>query len=208
MGKVQEYLEKKRIEKEGLPKMWVVHSTRKGVKEPVERQVTRLIHGSQSVGYVLKTKVYPFEIIIKHGDTSYVDKGYNSGFGDSWCWTYFSSLSKEEATEWYEAETKRVRYKYQIRIADEYKIVKVFDEDDNLVGEFDYMDSLAFRLSLLQDGYQGGYYFENEHGGRDEIDKFACCKHYNEFPMINEMLRDIIHLQCDLRKKEYELEQK
>jgi hypothetical protein len=39
MSKVQEYLKKKKIQKMGLPKLYVVKSSPDGVEKPVERQV-------------------------------------------------------------------------------------------------------------------------------------------------------------------------
>ena len=213
MGKVQDYLEKKRIEKEGYPTMWVVHSTREGVKEPIERQVIHSVYGSQNIKYVLKTKEYPFEITLKHGNTSDIDEGYGSGFGDLWMWTYFTSLSKKEGDEWYEEETKRVMLKY---LPKQKKTEKIFVYDESIEDDFkfklfvelDYIDYLQFRLKLLETGYVEGYYIENQHGGVDKIDRFGCSGQYNDFKCINEILCKIIHLQCDLRKKEYELEQK
>lgn len=96
------------------------------------------------------------------------------------------------------------------------KIEKILVYDEKIeadfkfkvVAELDYIDYLQFRLKLLEDGYTGGYYVENQHGGVDEIDKFGCTQQYREFKCINEILCKIIHLQMDLRKKEFELEQK
>ena len=96
------------------------------------------------------------------------------------------------------------------------KIEKILVYDENVKGDFkfkvvaelDYIDYLQFRLKLLEDGYETGYYIENQHGGVDKIDKFACSEQYHDFKCINKILCKIIHLQMDLRKKESEYDEK
>ena len=103
----------------------------------------------------------------------------------------------------------------KIELPKQKKIEKILIYDENVEGDFkfkvvaelDYIDYLQFRLKLLEDGYETGYYIENQHGGVDKIDKFGCSEQYRDFKCINEILCKIIHLQCDLRKKEYKLEQ-
>lgn len=117
MSKVQE------IGNQGLPKVWVVKSTREGVSEPMERQVVELYHNytTQQVGfgkvqnlgkYILDGD-FPREIYIVEGETSTQEDGYGSGMGDLWSWTYFVSLSKEEALKWRVSEISRIEEKYQ-----------------------------------------------------------------------------------------------
>lgn len=121
MSKVQEYLKKKRMQELGLPKIYVVKSSREGVKKPVERQVEQIIEnigwkGKERVPinrYKLEGDNGPYEVDIPIGEDSNKEDGYGSGFGDLWGWTYFSSFSKTDADEYYEKELERVKNKYK-----------------------------------------------------------------------------------------------
>lgn len=116
MSKVQEYLKNKKIQKIGLPKLYIVKSTREGVDKPVERQVVEIIENVSFRGkeripndrYKLEGE-YPYEVDILRGETSSKDDGYGTGFGDLWCWTYFSSFSLEESEKHYQQELDRVK---------------------------------------------------------------------------------------------------
>jgi hypothetical protein len=121
MGKVQDYLENKRIKESGLPTMWIVKSDRSGVLLPVKCQVINIkrknVKSFCSSGeyysdtYYIKD-MFPYEISINEGLTSNKTDGYASGCGDLWYWTYFCSLSEKEANEYYIMELKRVKEEY------------------------------------------------------------------------------------------------
>jgi len=120
MSKVQEYLEKKRVEALGLPKLWLVKSHYKtGVNEPKEVQ-TKEIYKSGTRSYndgpyidVYKYRLdgYPYEIDIEDGAKSGIDHGYGTGFGDLWCWTNACFFTKEDADAFYIKENKRLEEK-------------------------------------------------------------------------------------------------
>lgn len=103
----------------GLPKLYVVKSDRSGVKKPFERQVVNIIENVAFLGvertpidkYILEDG-YPYEIFLRRGETSSTDEGHGTGIGDLWSWTYYCSLSLEEAEEYYKKETKRIKEKY------------------------------------------------------------------------------------------------
>jgi len=119
MSKVQEYLKKKRILELGLPKLYVVGSSPKGVKKPVERQVVEIIENISFTGqerlpsdrYKLEDG-FPYTVDILRGETSIKEDGYGTGFGDLWGWSFFSSFSKEESEKYYQEELTRVENKY------------------------------------------------------------------------------------------------
>jgi hypothetical protein len=121
MGKVQDYLEKKRIEKLGLPKIWIVRSDRNGVDLLLEDQVVVIVKNISAIydgkkktmmdRYKIKNS-FPYDIDIEVGHTSAMESGYGTGEGDLWAWSYFSSLSKLEAEEYYDKELVRVNEKY------------------------------------------------------------------------------------------------
>ena len=110
MNRVELYKRNKRIKEMGFPKMYVVHSCRNGVDKPVEYQVTDIEINENSSKY--KIDHYPYEVIIEYKESSVIDEGYGTGIGDLWDWTYFCSLSKEDADKWYDCELKRVIDKY------------------------------------------------------------------------------------------------
>lgn len=119
MSKVQEYLKNKKIQELGLPKLYIVKSSREGVEQPVERQVVEIVESVALRGeeklpidrYKLEGS-YPYEVDILRGDISTNERGSGSGFGDLWQWTYFSSFSKEESDKYYQEELTRVENKY------------------------------------------------------------------------------------------------
>ena len=87
------------------------------------------------------------------------------------------------------------------------KTEKVYDVENNLIGEFDYMDFLQFKLNLLSTGtgmHDKEYYIEDEDGLKHLIDEFGCVSTYNPFREIDVMLTNIIHLQMTKRKKYFE----
>lgn len=116
MSKVQEYLKKKKIQELGLPKLYVVKSSPDGVEKPVEKQVVEIVENIAFRGeerlpidrYKLEGSYYPYEVDILRGETSSLLDGYGTGVGDLWCWSYFSSLSKDEIEKYYEDELLRV----------------------------------------------------------------------------------------------------
>ena len=116
MTKVQEYLS----DKKGLPKMYVVKSTREGVEAPIERKVIEIresvsirLNGDERIPIdEYRFDVSPYSVQILRGKTSGKNDGYGSGFGDLWHWSYFSSFSLEEAEAYYIEELERVENKY------------------------------------------------------------------------------------------------
>ena len=75
------------------------------------------------------------------------------------------------------------------------KTEKVFDDNDNLIGEFDYLDYNEFIIKILTGEVSGPFYVENEYGGKDLIDEYGCVKHYRTFSIVPEQLHKIIQLQ-------------
>ena len=126
MSKVQEYLKLKRIKEQGLPVMYIVHSSPEEVKEPYQVQVEEIIKGTHpSLTYgenneIISEKTYDKYILLHDGfpkeiliaETSNQVSGYGSGFGNLWGWTLFCTLSKDEADEYYKKELQRVSEKY------------------------------------------------------------------------------------------------
>lgn len=78
------------------------------------------------------------------------------------------------------------------------KTEKIFDENNNLVGEFDYPDLLVFLIKIINEEVKGVYYFENEHGGRNKIDEFGCS-YYKHNPNISRLLNTLVRAQ--IKKK-------
>lgn len=119
MSKVQEYFKKKKTQELGLPKLYVVKSSPDGVETTVQKQVVEIIknvafRGEERIPidrYKLEDG-YPYEVDILRGETSTKDDGYGTGFGDLWCWSYFSSFSKNDSEKYYEQELLRVQNKY------------------------------------------------------------------------------------------------
>lgn len=151
MGKVQDYLEKRRIAESGLPKAWVVKSTRQGVELPVERQVIDVNENSGLRHYSHKTvnlskylldKVggFPYEAIIEIGEKSTGIEGHNTGFGDLWAWTYYVTLDNQDAIEYYAKELKRVTKKY---LTPEYEL-----EAEKLMNEIEGNGDFTFEEAL------------------------------------------------------------
>jgi len=123
MTKTQQYLRDKKIREQDLPKIYVVKSTRDGVEEPVERQIVEIIENySHRITkdkdipidkYILDKKTYPYEVQILKDESSTIDKGFFTGFGDTWSWSYFSTLSLEEANSYFNEEKTRIENKYK-----------------------------------------------------------------------------------------------
>lgn len=120
MSKTQDYLQKKKDEKSPKPKMWVIYSDRHDIEKPKEISIKEIMLNHAHVNYEHIQKsltrymfdVSPYEIDIVEGDISASADGYGSGFGDLWAWTYYCTLSKEDADIYYEKELKRVTDKY------------------------------------------------------------------------------------------------
>lgn len=119
MSRVQEYLKIRKIQEMGLPKLYVVKSSPKGVEMPIERQVVEIVKGVEFRGekrlivdrYKLENE-YPYEVDIVRGESSTQKDGYGSGIGDLWDWSYFSTFSKEESYKYYDLELTRVKERY------------------------------------------------------------------------------------------------
>lgn len=126
MGIVQEYLKKKKIKELGLPKMYIVKSTPKGVSDIKESQVINIVEGKNKKiysdiypeGKVIPYKIYymedgfPYEIDMDEDSISDSVEGHGTGFGDLWGWTYYCTLSEDDAKEYHKNETERVSKKY------------------------------------------------------------------------------------------------
>lgn len=125
--KIAQYKERKRIEAEGLPIMYVVHSSPVGVDDIIEVQVTNInrnagkvttygIGNDTKIEYSYDTytleKGFPSEVDIKEGEISSTQEGHGSGFGDLWSWTYYCTIDKDDAEAYFEKETQRVNEKY------------------------------------------------------------------------------------------------
>ena len=85
------------------------------------------------------------------------------------------------------------------------KTVKIFDENDNLYGEYDYLDFLDFRIDFLTKSSNGAVpklYIENGYGGRDLINKFGTVIGKEPFFEVQSKLKKIVELQMNLRIKE------
>ena len=54
------------------------------------------------------------EIEIEVDKISTSEDGFSSGFGDLWQWSYYCTLSKKDADEYYLKELERVSKKYNL----------------------------------------------------------------------------------------------
>lgn len=105
-----------------LPKLYVVKSTRDGVNPPVELQVKNIKYnavfritnnGQDEIPidrYILDKE--PFEVDIQRNYIESIEEQYATGIGDLWSYTYYSSFSKEDADNFYEKESIRIKTKY------------------------------------------------------------------------------------------------
>lgn len=109
----------------GFPKLYIVKSTREGVDPPVERQVIDIVEDvSFSIyvdGQILDKRTpsdryvldeFPHDVDILRGETFRKNDEYCSGVGDTWMWSYFYSLSLEEAEKYFKEESVRVQREY------------------------------------------------------------------------------------------------
>ncbi len=122
INKLQEYKERKRMEALNL-RIFICKSDKNGTGEIEEYLVKHVMpnHGTKKYAdgitksitkYLLNTDKFPMEVEITEGDDFENIKGYGSGFGDLWEWTYHCSLSKEECLEWKTIEQKRIEDEY------------------------------------------------------------------------------------------------
>ena len=109
MTKVQEYLHKKRLQDQlqVTPKLYFVKSTREGVDIPLEIQVTNIIKNAYSVTYEFEE--YPCSVTIKNNETSSIEEGHGTGVGDLWSWSYYYTLSLDDAEMYYKNEILRIQ---------------------------------------------------------------------------------------------------
>ena len=117
---MDDYKHNKEIEKPDLPLMYVVKSTPKGV-ERFERQIIeinkgRLIKRSNNTewkeSFRYKFNEPPYEIELTDDETSSIIDGFGSGFGDLWEWSFYCTLSKEDADQYAKMELQRVTEYY------------------------------------------------------------------------------------------------
>lgn len=118
MSKLQEYIKMKKIQELGLPKLYIVKSSIDGVEKPIERQVLEIIENVSFRGEEripsdrYRIDYAPYTIDILRGETSNKNDSYGTGVGDLWSLSYFSSLSLDEAEQYYIFELERVKNKY------------------------------------------------------------------------------------------------
>lgn len=123
MTKLEEYKRNKKIMELKLPKIYIVHSTPEGVDEPIEKQVIEIIENDCKLlssqeptpidKYVIDNDKFPFESYIVRGEISNSEDGFGTGFGDLWCWRYYTTLSKDDADKYYIEEQTRINEKYK-----------------------------------------------------------------------------------------------
>lgn len=120
MTKLEEYKRNKEIERLGLPLMYIVKSTREGV-ESLERQTVEISKESLTKSgnctewkqkYKYKFDESPYETEITDGENSSLNEGHGSGFGDLWEWSYYCTLSKDDADQYAEKELQRITKTY------------------------------------------------------------------------------------------------
>jgi len=170
MGKVQDYLEKKRIASLNLPMAWVIKSTPDGVELPVERQVIELNVNYGIINYESKrvnfsryfldeAGGFPYEADIEAGEVSTAINGYGCGFGDLWSWTYYVTLNKQDGLNYYAEELKRVTKKY---LTPEYELEteKLMNEIEGN-GDFTYEEALKWYYKILRLGLVPANYNAN-----------------------------------------------
>lgn len=105
--------------------MWIVKSTRKGVDLPIEVEVSKIEENNGNCSWyegktlVTKpmTKYYLVDYLsgcvrIVEGKGYEHEVGCGSGCDDLWEWSYYYTLSKELAFEYFEKELERVTDKY------------------------------------------------------------------------------------------------
>ena len=78
----------------------------------------------------------------------------------------------------------------------------VVDENNEIFVEYSYYQFLELRLRIVEGKIPINLYLRNEYGGVDKIDNLACCYHYEPFPQVTRMYRDIIKAQCEIRRKQ------
>jgi hypothetical protein len=122
MSKLQEYKDNKRMKELGLPKIYVIKSSRTGVESPKERQICEIqdnygtrtyMDGSKNLNKYITKDDFPYEMIIEEGEISGIEAGYGTGMGDLWAWSYYYTFSKDDAYDYFEKESIRVSEKYQ-----------------------------------------------------------------------------------------------
>lgn len=125
MTKLEEYKRKKEIERLGLPLIYIVKSTRKGI-ECFNAQTVDICEGGLRCtkdGNILKPENYqkinryifdnePWEVDIVDGETYSIVDGYGSGIGDLWEWRYLYSIDKELADNYAVTELERITKTY------------------------------------------------------------------------------------------------
>lgn len=126
MGKLADYLEKKRIEREGLPLLYIVKSNRDGVTPVRSCQVAEI---TRDVGKRMEPKpespidryrtVDGWTYDIHRDRTSSIDEHHGSGFGDLWAGTTAVFLDEKAAETWSSMEHIRIIKQYGSRAEDE-----------------------------------------------------------------------------------------
>jgi hypothetical protein len=130
MGKLADYLEKKRIEKEGLPVLYVVKSNRDGVSVVKACQVAEITQGvgkrmepkpESPIDRYRTTDGWTYDI---HRDrSSSIEEHYGSGFGDLWSSTTAAFLDEKAAETWASMEHIRITKQYGSEAEDEEIII-------------------------------------------------------------------------------------
>jgi len=118
----QDYLIKKgRIPNPSNGEIYIIHSTRTGVtikKVPVWETGVGMQTSFNGVEKVQKPyttykfEEFPYVVNIPNAEMYHENDGLSTGYGDCWCWSYFTTVDEKIANKLFEEETKRVTDKY------------------------------------------------------------------------------------------------
>ena len=120
----KQYLQNKGLLPPDLGVMYIIHSTRAGVKMKT-LDIWGVSHGgiltrfNHDIEEKTTTKKYifkesPFELTIPDDRAYGEEHGYATGEGDVWGWSYFGTLNKEVAEQILHDESVRIATKYQL----------------------------------------------------------------------------------------------
>lgn len=109
MGKVQDYLKAK--EELNLPVGYFFKSDRNGVSEIFDVKYSQT---GSLVTFIIPNKELTFTEMLQ--DSLYFEEFGGSGFGDTWSFSYFFSISKEIIEFEYKKEIERLEENYFIHL--------------------------------------------------------------------------------------------
>lgn len=126
MGKVQDYLEEKKMEQ--IAPMYFMESQREPLSikifelKPIATSSAKMWVGNTIdwnkpiMGTRYHFKETSREIIIYEDQPTFGENhGYGTGMGDLWAWSYFASFDKNVIFELYKKELKRLTDKYFLK---------------------------------------------------------------------------------------------